>query len=168
MRSCIELFLPTFLIESGVSNWLAGSSTSLLLAAGIFGNIAGGYLNDKFGARIVMVISLLMTAAGLILFSQSENLLQIVSIMITGVGSMMMIQVGMSYIQESFPDNRSFANGIYLAQFFGINALASVFTGFLYDQFGGTKTFLWSGLLGLFGLPFVLLLPKLTKTKPSN
>jgi FSR family fosmidomycin resistance protein-like MFS transporter len=73
---------------------------------------------------------------------------------------MMVLPVGMSFIQEQFPENRSLANGYYLAMLFGINAVGGVVTGFLYDQIGGYQTYLWSAPIGLLGIPFVFLLPR--------
>ena len=160
MRACIDLYMPVYLIEKGVSPWLAGTSTSLLLAFGVLGTITGGYLNDNFGHRLVIVVSLIFSAVGLVLFIHTTNFFQVASIAIVGAASMMLLPVGMAVVQKSFPNNRSLANGLYLAQFFGINAISSVFTGFLYDQFGGFNTFLWSGFISLVGIPFVFLLPK--------
>ena len=160
MRACIDLYMPVYLIEKGVSPWLAGTSTSLLLAFGVLGTITGGYLNDNFGHRLVIVVSLIFSAVGLVLFIHTTNFFQVASIAIVGAASMMLLPVGMAVVQKSFPNNRSLANGLYLAQFFVINAISSVFTGFLYDQFGGFNTFLWSGFISLVGIPFVFLLPK--------
>ena len=168
LRTCIDLYMPVYLIENGVSHWLAGSSVSLLLAFGVLGTITGGYLNDKFGNRFVMTISLISSAIGLTLFTISSGVFQSISIAIVGTASMMLLPVGMVIVQEDFPNNRSLANGLYLAMFFGINALSGVFTGFLYDQFGGFNTFLWSGFISLMGIPFIYLLPKKANILPER
>jgi len=164
LRTCIDLYMPIYLIENGVSSLLAGFSVSLLLAFGVLGTITGGYLNDKFGNRFVLTISLISSAIGLTLFTLSNGVFQGISIALVGVASMMLLPVGMVIVQENFPNNRSLVNGLYLAMVFGINALSGVFTGFLYDQFGGFNTFLWSGFISLTGIPFIYLLPKKANT----
>lgn len=159
LRTTSEVYLPVYLIENGVNQWLAGSSMSLLLGFGAVGTIAGGPLKDKIGFKPVLTISILFSSLGMLIFTNSSGILQIMSLALIGSASMMMLPVCLALVQERFPNNRSLANGLYLALLFGINALASVFTGYLYDHFGGYHTFLWSGLIGFLGMPFVFLLP---------
>jgi FSR family fosmidomycin resistance protein-like MFS transporter len=77
---------------------------------------------------------------------------------------MMILPVGLAFVQENFPNNRSLANGSFLAVIFGLNAIAGVVTGFMYDKLGGNSTFLISGLVSFLGIPFIFLLPKESKT----
>lgn len=160
MRTASEIFLPVYLLEKGVNPWLAGTSVSLLLGFGVLGTIAGGTLRDRFGFKKVLIASVFFASLGMIIFALTSGLLQIVGLGLVGTASMMILPIGLAYILESFPNNRSFANGLYLAIAFSINAVSGVFTGFLYDQFGGFNTFLWSGFVSFLGIPFVFLLPK--------
>jgi FSR family fosmidomycin resistance protein-like MFS transporter len=96
----------------------------------------------------------------MILFTITAGWLQVMNLALVGAASMMILPVGLAYILESFPNNRSLANGLYLALAFSINAVSGVLTGFLYDTFGGFNTFLWSGFISFLGIPFVFLLPK--------
>jgi FSR family fosmidomycin resistance protein-like MFS transporter len=79
---------------------------------------------------------------------------------------MVVLPVGLAFVQESFPNNRSLANGFYLAIVFALNAVAGVTTGFMYDKIGGNSTFLVSGLISFLGIPFIFLLPK--ESKPAK
>lgn len=160
LRVTAEIFLPVYLLEKGVNPLIAGSSVSLLLGFGVLGALVGGTVKDWFGFRIVMVGSVVFASLGMIIFTISRGVMQVIGLAVVGTASMMVLPIGLAYVLESFPNNRSLANSLYLASFFAINALAGVFTGFLYDTFGGFNTFLWSGFIGFLGIPFVFLLPK--------
>jgi len=163
LRASSEIYLPVFLIEKGAGVWLAGASLSILQGFGVIGVILGGFANDRFGYKPVMFTSILFSSIGMMIFVFTNGILQIISLTILGTASMMLLPVGMAVVQKYFPENRSLANGIYLAMLFAINALAGVFTGFLYDQIGGHQTYLIGGLIGFLGLPFVFMLPKQEK-----
>lgn len=163
LRTASEIYLPVYLIEQGVNPWIAGSSVSLLLGFGIAGTIIGGILKDKFGFRFVMVISIVFASIGMIFFSISSGILQVASLALVGTASMMLLPVGLAFVQESFPNNRSLANGFYLAIVFAINAVAGVATGLMYDKVGGYTTFLLCGFISFLGLPFIFFLPKEAK-----
>jgi FSR family fosmidomycin resistance protein-like MFS transporter len=160
LRTASEIFLPVYLIEKGINPILAGSSISLLLGFGMLGTMVGGPLRDRFGFRKVIIGSVFFASIGMILFTITAGWLQVISLALVGAASMMILPVGLAYILESFPNNRSLANGLYLALAFSINAVSGVLTGFLYDTFGGFNTFLWSGFISFLGIPFVFLLPK--------
>jgi FSR family fosmidomycin resistance protein-like MFS transporter len=160
LRTASEIYLPTFMMEKGASIWMAGISLTILQGFGVAGTIAGGFLKDKYGFRTVMLLSIILASLGMLAFVGANGILMIASLALMGAASMMVLPVGMSFIQEQFPENRSLANGYYLAMLFGINAVGGVVTGFLYDQIGGYQTYLWSAPIGLLGIPFVFLLPR--------
>ena len=163
MRGATSIYLPVYMREIGASVWLAGASVSIMQAAGVIGILIGGLTKDKYGFRPVMVVSILIASLATIAFVFTSGLLQITTLALMGIGSMMILPVGMATVQESFPENRSLANGIYLALMFALNALIGVVTGFMYDQLGGNKTFLFGGLATILAMPFVFLLPKAKK-----
>jgi len=160
-----RLYLPVFLIENGASVWFAGISLSFVQGVGIIGTILGGYLNDRLGYKITMIISLTLSALAMLAFSTSQGYLQLAFLGTLTISSLMVLPVGMAIMQRSFPENRSLANGSYLALFFAINALAGVVTGYMYDQIGGQQTFFWSGWIAFLGIPFVFMLPKEKKLR---
>jgi len=164
LRTASEIYLPVYLIEEGVNPWLAGSSVSLLLGFGVAGTIAGGFLKDKLGFKKVLLISIIFSSIGMIFFSLARGFLQVLWLALVGTTSMMLLPVGLAFVQESFPNNRSLANGFYLAILFALSAVAGVATGFMYDKIGGNSTFLLSGFIGFLGIPFLFFLPKEGKT----
>jgi MFS family permease len=67
--------------------------------------------------------------------------------------------VVMALVQESCPDNRALANGIYLALAFVTESGSAVVVGLLGDLLGLRSAFTISAAVLLLGLPFISLLP---------
>jgi FSR family fosmidomycin resistance protein-like MFS transporter len=162
MRTAAEIYLPVFLLEKGAGVWLAGISISILQGFGVLGVVLGGFANDRFGYKPVLSGSLVLSGLGMLAFVFTTGAARIACLAVLGTASMMMLPIGMAIAQET-SENRSLANGIYLAMVFAINALVGVLTGFLYDQIGGQWTYTIGGLVVLLALPFVFLLPKREK-----
>ena len=165
LRTSSQLYLPVFLIENGASIWFAGISLSIVQGIGIIGTILGGFLSDRLGYRITMILSLTLSALAMLAFSSSQGLAQIAFLGILSISSLMVLPVGLAIVHRSFPENRSLANGLYLALLFAINAISGVVTGFMYDQIGGQQTFLWSGWAAFLGIPFIFMLPREKKLR---
>jgi len=68
--------------------------------------------------------------------------------------------VAMALVQESFPQNRALANGLYLAMAFVLRSLIVVLLGAIGDLFGLRQAFTISAIVPLLGLPLVFLLPQ--------
>ncbi len=164
MRAASEIYLPVYLLENGASVWLAGASLSILQGFGVLGVVIGGFANDRYGYKPVLLTSTVVSGLGMLAFVFSSGIFQFISLAILGTASMMMLPIGMAIAQKSFPENRSLANGIYLAMLFAINAMMSVVTGFMYDQIGGQMTYTIGGFAIFLALPFVFMLPKSEKS----
>jgi FSR family fosmidomycin resistance protein-like MFS transporter len=65
----------------------------------------------------------------------------------------------MALVQESFPESRALANGVYMALSFGIRAGVVVVVGRIGDLWGLQMAFLISAVIPLLGLPFLRMLP---------
>jgi FSR family fosmidomycin resistance protein-like MFS transporter len=159
LRAAVETYMPVYLTEKGASLWLAGASLTILEAAGIVGILLAGYFNDRIGPRGVFLISLLGSPLLLYLFLISAGSVQLILLILLGMVSLCMVPVGMAVMQENFPENRSFANGLYLSVLFLANAAAGVIMGGMADAMGTPQAFLWSVFICLMGVPFVFLLP---------
>jgi len=159
LRASAEFFLPVYLTERGSSLWLAGSALTIQAAFGILGTILGGLLNDRIGSKVVMFTSLIGSSLFMFIFLSSSGFAQVASLAFMGACSMMILPVGMAVVQEHFPQNRSLANGFYLALLFAGSALASVIMGVLIDAMGTQQAFSWGILACFLGIPFVFWLP---------
>jgi FSR family fosmidomycin resistance protein-like MFS transporter len=160
LRAAVETYMPVYLTERGASLWIAGSSLTLLEAAGIIGILMAASINDRLGARWIFLGSLIGSPLVLYLFLQTSGSVQFVLMILLGIISLCVVPIGMAVIQENFPENRSFANGLYLSILFLANSIAGVVMGGLADQFGTPTAFLWSVGVCFLGVPFIFLLPK--------
>ena len=168
LRAAVETYMPVYLTEKGVGLWLAGSSLTLLEAAGIVGILIAGSINDRVGPRWIFLYSFIGSPLMLFLFMQSSGSLQFLLMILLGILSLCVVPIGMAIVQENFPDNRSFANGLYLAILFISNSSAGVVMGRLADLFGMPSAFLWSVWVCLLGIPFIFFLPQPAKKQRDS
>jgi FSR family fosmidomycin resistance protein-like MFS transporter len=159
MLTALTTYLPTFLSKEGADFWFAGASLSVLEAAGVAGALLGGSVSDRLGRRRVLLISLLTTTLFMFVFLELNGWARFPALLILGLTALSITPVIMAVVQESFPDNRALANGIYMALNFSIRSGAVVVVGMLGDLFGMRLAFTVSAIIPLLGVPFILLLP---------
>ncbi len=155
MISALTTYLPLMLNDSGDSLWLAGTSLTVLEAAGVAGALTGGAISDRFGRRRVLAASLLATPLLMLGFPSSGGVLRMALLLLMGFTSLSVAPVLMAIVQENHPENRALANGIYMAFNFGLHSGAIVVYGAMGDFFGLRTAFLIAAVAGLAGLPLV-------------
>jgi FSR family fosmidomycin resistance protein-like MFS transporter len=160
MLASLNTYLPIFLTKEGASLWFAGMSLTLLEAAGVAGALLGGSLSDRLGRRLVLFVGMLSTPLFMLAFLVAETWIRVPLLLILGLTSLSIAPVIMALVQESSPDNRAFANGLYMALSFVIQSLVVVALGVLGDLFSLRLAFAASAILALLGLPFVAVLPR--------
>jgi FSR family fosmidomycin resistance protein-like MFS transporter len=160
MSSALTTYLPTFLAEEGAELWLAGISLSVLEAAGVVGALLGGSLSDRFGRRVVLFISLLVTPLLMLLFLAVSGWLRFPLLLAMGLIALSVTPVIMALVQERCPENRALANGTYMSLSFVIRSGVVVIVGVMGDLWGMRLSFMACAFITLLGLPLLLLLPK--------
>lgn len=167
MVSAMITFLPTFMIEEGANLWFAGISLSVLQGAGWAGALLGGSISDRFGRQVVLFISMLASAVLMFAFLGLSGWIQLPILLLLGLTGPAVRTVLMALVQESCPDNRALANGLYLALSFTMESGAAVVVGALGDLFGLRTAFTISAVILLLGSPLVRLLPTRGSTSPG-
>ena len=160
LQSATNVYIPTYLTEQGVDLWVAGTALSLIMGGGILGTIVGGIYKDRIGGKPVLLASLIGSTLFFFVFLFTTGILQIAALLLTGIFSGVYLPVALSMIQEYSPQNRSFANGTYLASLFTIGAISNMVVGSLYDTYGSTQSFLISGIISLLSIVFLFMVPK--------
>lgn len=160
MMATLTTFLPTFLTNEGSSLWVAGASLSMLEAAGVVGALLAGSLSDRLGRRTMMTISFGATPILMLLFLQLRGISQIPLLILLGFFAISVTPVIMAIVQENFPENRSFANGIYMAINFLSMSAAVLLVGKVADLSSLRFTFYLGAIIVAIGLPFIRLIPK--------
>ncbi len=159
MVRSLNTFLPIFLSEEGANLWFAGASLSLLEAGGVVGALLGGAMSDRLGRRLVLSISMLTAPLLMFVFLTSDGWLQLPLLLLLGFSALSVTPVMMALVQESFPENRALANGVYGSLGFVLGSVVVVVLGAMGDLLGLRMAFVASAVITLLGLPFVLLLP---------
>jgi len=160
MTRSLTTYLPTFLSEEGADLWLAGASLSLLEAGGVVGALLGGTMSDRLGRRLVLFISMLTTPFLMFAFLTTDGWLQFPLLLVMGFTALSVTPVIMALVQESFPENRALANGVYMSFSFILGSAVVVVLGAIGDLFGLRLAFTASAVITLLGLPLILLLPR--------
>ncbi len=159
MVSALTTYLPTMLSEEGANLWYAGAALSLLEGAGVAGALLGGWISDRLGRRAILFISTLVTPLLMFVFQAVGGWLQLPLLLVLGFSALSTSPVVMALVQESFPDNRALANGVYMALSFVLRSGVVVAMGAMGDMFGLRHAFTASAVINLLGLPLVFLLP---------
>jgi len=103
---------------------------------------------------------MLITPPLMFLFLGVSGWLRLPLLLLLGFSAMPIMPVVMALVQESFPENRALANGIFMGMTFVIQAAATIILGVLADIVGLQTAFVISAALPLLGVPLILLLPK--------
>jgi len=158
--AALSTYLPTLLSRQGTSFWLAGASLSLFEAAGAVGALLGGSLSDRLGRRRVLLASTLATPLLMFVFLAARGWLRLPLLLLLGLFGLSVTPVIMALVQESVPNSRALANGVYMAANFGASAIALLALGAMGDLVGLPAAFAVSAVLMLASLPLLLLLPR--------
>ena len=161
----VATFLPTYLTERGTNLVMAGASLSVMQAAGVAGAFLGGTLSDRLGRRPVLIAGLSLTALTLFAFTSLEGWVLFPLLLALGFSMLSVAPIIMAVVQESFPESRALANGVYMAVSFVSSSLVSVLVGAIGDISSLRTAYYISAGLALVGLPFVLKLPVGNKKK---
>lgn len=160
MHAVLITFLPTYITQQNGGLWLAGISLTLVEGAGVAGVLTAGPLSDRFGRRRVLFICLVSAPLMLLGFVWLDSWLRYVALMLTGFTLISTTPVMLAMVQEYGASSPSTANGIYMMTMFMTRSSVVVVVGFIADRIGLHHTFMISALLGIAGIPFIMMLPR--------
>ena len=155
----ISTFLPIYLTKQGSTLWFAGASLTILQIAGVAGAMVSGTWSDKIGRKPLLIAAILISPIALVLFVFTSGLLRIVFLLIMGFSMISVQPVLMAWIQQSYPDQRALANGVYMALSFVIRSVIVIVIGWMGDRLGLRNAFLVCAGIVLIALPIVVITP---------
>lgn len=153
-------FLPTYLTRAGNSLFFAGAAVSLFELAGVAGALLGGTLSDRFGRRVIFLVSQLFIVPVLFAILHSTGLATFPLLLLGGLVALSTGPVGLTVIQELFVDNRSTATGLYIAFMMITSSISATLFGALADTVGLPTAMNVVVFVPLLAVPLVLLLPE--------
>ncbi len=161
--AALATYLPTFLTREGVDLWLAGAALSVFQIGGVIGALVAGSISDRLGRSRVLLVSMVATSLLMFVFMSITGWSQFPVLLALGFTALSAVPVLMALVQESFPENRALANGVFMAVTFVIQSGAVVVMGVIGDLFGLRLAYTASAVILLAGVPLVLLLPARAK-----
>jgi FSR family fosmidomycin resistance protein-like MFS transporter len=155
MVMATTLFLPIYLTDNATSLWVAGIALSIVEAAGIAGAFAGGWTSDQVGRRAVLIFGQIAAPLALLAFLGSDGWIRVAILPLIGFSLLAVPPVLMAVVQESFPQSRALANGVYLSMNFAIRSLAAISYGAFADTYGLTTAMYVAAAAMFAGLPLI-------------
>ena len=159
LLTSVTTFLPIYLTENGSSLWFAGASLTILQIAGVAGAMLSGTWSDKLGRKPLLIAAILISPVTLFLFLNTKGVVSIFFLLLMGFAMISMQPVLMAWIQQTYPQQRALANGVYMAITFVIRSLIVILIGWMGDRLGLRNAFMVCAVLALAALPIVLLTP---------
>lgn len=157
-----SFFLVKLLMDKGHSAWYAGFALSVFFAAGAVGGLLGGSLSDRFGRRMVLITTALLTPPLLYLFLLIEHWL-VPGLIVLAVGSIISMAnrpIQLALGQDIMPEARGPMSGMMLAfGFVSMSVIAMTFSA-VADRVGLEAVFWFVPITALFTIPFILFLPR--------
>jgi len=128
-------FFPPLLISRGYDLFTADLLITVMLFAGVAGQLTGGYLADRYGKKEFTIIGLLCSVPFLVLFLGTEGSLSILSLVIFGffLWSNFAVTVAMSH--ELMPRSVGLASGLMLGVAIGAGGIGVAVSGMIADHY---------------------------------
>ncbi len=164
MMEALSVYLPLFLRGEGVEPWLANTALSVFQAAGVLGAFLSGTLSDRWGRKRIIAGCLMVAPLLMLGFLQAPLGLRFVFLLGLGFTTISLTPVLMALVQESYPQSRALANGLYMALSFVLRSLLTWLVGALGDWVGLHTAFALSAGLMLPGLALVTRIPARRET----
>jgi FSR family fosmidomycin resistance protein-like MFS transporter len=167
IRSVVQIvftqFLPLYLhTQRKYSLPAASAMLSLYLIGGAIGGLAGGKLADRFGGRLIILISMIGSLPFLALFVLTTGLISAIGLFLCGLLLLFTIPVNVVMAQELAPAQAGTVSALMMGFAWGAAGLIFIpLTGWFSDLFSMQHAF-----EGLIAFPLIgfLLAMKLPKT----
>jgi FSR family fosmidomycin resistance protein-like MFS transporter len=132
---CALAFFPSFLINRGLDLISADILISMMLLAGVAGQLAGGHLSDIFGRKEYVIAGSILAIPSFYGFVFTTGLLSVISLLVFGFALWSGFAVTVAIAHEMIPGKVAFTSGLMLGLSLGIGGLGVAFFGLLADQY---------------------------------
>lgn len=151
-------FLPLFAGDLGAASSMIGLVMSSYFFARIFLEIPSGYMMDRFGYRIPLIVGFAsMTVAGVLAFLAADATYLMASRMLSGFGSGLFFNASMNIVARLYEkEERGEAMGVFQGIEFSGSFLGAPIGGFLASWIGYRDVFLVSTAILLPALAIVI------------
>jgi len=128
-------FLPMFLVTQGYDLMTAGIIMTLMLLAGVAGQVMGGQISDRIGRKEFMIIGLAGAVPFFYLFFATTGIVAIIAILLFGFFLWSTFAVAVAMSHELLPQNVGLASGMMLGLAIGFGGLGVAVNGMIADHY---------------------------------
>ena len=152
-------FLPLYLANTGAAAGSAGIVLFFFLLAGAVGTMVGGPISDRYGRKLILVVSFMLAAPLLYVLPHAHGLLLMVALLLLGFVVVATFSTTVVLAQEFLPKSVGMAAGLTLGFAIGAGGFVVLALGQYADLHGvrAALDLLWwlpvIGVLGSWVLP---------------
>lgn len=158
--SATVAFIPLWFSEQGYSSGFYAVLTTLVLAAGAAGTLFGGVLADRFGQRVILMVSMSLSIPFLLLFAAFPGWQSLLFAPVFAFLADMGISVTLVAAQRMLPGRVGVASGFILGVGFVTGGIGVPVTGLLAGWFSLSTALMLNSTLMLVAVVVVLLIPR--------
>lgn len=152
--------LPPYVKIVGGGAFLIGLLIAIYDFAELFAKPLAGYIADKRGMKIVLLIGILIFIFGSLLFLLLDPKFLLLVRFIQGIGAAALSTVSITLVAKYFTTDRGRAFGIYNAIKGAGYVISPALGGFIISEYGFTMVFTISAAIGAFVFFLALFLPE--------
>lgn len=156
LQTYIPLYYINYLKEDPV---YASYLVSLFLLGGACGTFVGASMSDKYGRKLVIVTSMLLSLPLLLIFPYVPTIPALLLIFLSGGALVSSFATTLILAQEMMPGNIGVASGLTVGFSLGLGGIGTTILGMVADRFDLPTVLFILGVLPVFGLLLALQLP---------
>jgi MFS transporter, FSR family, fosmidomycin resistance protein len=153
-------FVPVMLTRRGLSLAYSGAVVAVLLFASGLGGFLGGPAADRYGARRVIALSLILSTPFLFAASLTTGWTFVVLVALGGLFLQSTLPVNVTFGQSLAPVNAATVSSLMMGFAWGTGGLSVPFVGMVADRIGIEPTLRWLSLVPLAAAALALPLPE--------
>jgi FSR family fosmidomycin resistance protein-like MFS transporter len=129
-------FIPVLVSQKGLSLFSAGGTFTLYMYAGALGSVLGPKLVPRWGARKVMLVSLLLPTPLFLGFGRIDGPLALLFLSLGAVAMYSSLSINVSLGQQLLPQRAGTISALMMGFSWGLGSLAAIGVGALADWQG--------------------------------
>jgi FSR family fosmidomycin resistance protein-like MFS transporter len=164
----IATFIPVLMTQRGMPVGAAGFVVAIYLTASGVGGFVGGPLADRFGARRVIILSLLAAVPFLVVAPALHGAWFMVVLGLGGLFLQSTLPVNVTFGQAIAPVSAATVSSLMMGFAWGTGGLSVPLVGMLADRIGIERTLMMLGFVPLLAAAAALPLPRELSAEESD
>lgn len=147
MTFALVTYMPLIWTQAGGSMTTGASLITVFLVVGVIGNLAGGWISDRFGTRPILGVSMITSTVLLVVFTQVSGIWLWIACGALGIMLFATFPLTILIVQDILPENRSFGSGLALGLANAFGAVGIMIIGPTAQHWGAVAP-LWIAAAG--------------------